>query len=332
MRSELGATQIPRVLIEMESLVPRTHSPYRPRLLAGILALTVVFGASACSTPPEGSTPTGASPSSTDSQTSAGPASSPLASGTQVDVHRDGHDIVAYVTQGTTGTIILDAGGGNDAAYWNDLVPELAALTRATIVTYDRAGVGQSEEVPGAFSPAAAGDDLAAVIATVDRPTGPVVLVGHSIAGEVAHALVNSHPERIDGAVLIDANLPPFFTPAQVARLVEANRETVEQLKSEPSTRQNRQFIAAAENWGPVHEAFHTASWPTDLPVSVLVSDETPFAETSEDAQNWRDAAREFASQASNRDLTVAKGTSHDVPLDDQQLVESVIARMFRSL
>ena len=300
------------------------HTTFRPRLAAGFVVATLLLGATACSSPET-------VPAADEETNSAESASPPVASGEKLVVHRDGYNVVSYVTAGTTGTIVLDAGGGNDASYWNELAPQLAASTSATIVTYDRTGVGQSDEVPGAFSPAAAGDDLAAVIESIDRPEGPVVLVGHSIAGEVAHALVSSHSQLIDGAVLIDANLPPFFTPEQTARLVEENRDAVEELKAAPSTRQIRQFIAAAENWGPVHNKFYTATWPSDLPVAVIVSEQTPFTENAEDAQNWRDAAELFASEADNRSLLTAKNTSHDVPLDDPELVERAIAEMFAS-
>ena len=62
---------------------------------------------------------------------------------------------------------VLDAGGGNDASYWNALVPVLAQQTGATVVTYDRTGSGRSSDVPGAFSAAAnlGVDDLDGVLA-----------------------------------------------------------------------------------------------------------------------------------------------------------------------
>lgn len=300
------------------------HSPGLLLPITGALALATLLGVSACSTETSTAPTTPPSNSETSSRTDA--------VGEPETVHRDGHDLATYLTAGTTGTIVLDAGGGHDASYWNDIVPALVEQTGAAIVTYDRSGVGKSEEVPGAFDPSAAGEDLAAIIESLDIPDGPVVLVGHSIAGEVAHALVTTAPDLIDGAVLVDANLPPFFTPEQIARLLEVNAAYVEELRAGPSTPESRQFLAAAENWGPVHTAFHAMTWPQSIPVTVIVSDETPFPAGTEEVTNWRNAAEEFVAQANNRSLVTAKGTSHDVPLDDPELVQEQIENMFRGL
>lgn len=245
---------------------------------------------------------------------------------------RDGHKLVFYVIDGTTGTIVLDAGGGNDATYWNDIVPDLAAATGAAIVTYDRTGAGLSDDVPGPWVPSEAGEDLAAGLESLDLPDGPLVLAGHSIAGEVAHAFVNAHPDTVDGAVLIDANLPPFFTPDQVARLAAANEEGVAALTSAPATRESRQLLSVAESWVPVHTAFHAVTWPQDIPVGVIVAEDTPMPPESVDAQNWRDAAQTFVDQATNRHLVTAEGSSHDVAVDDPELVTQEIEDMFREV
>src|ERR1700743_3117960 len=61
----------------------------------------------------------------------------------------DGHKIAFHVTPGHEPTIVLDAGGGLDSSYWDGLVPELAKRTGSKIITYDRAGMGSSEEVSG---------------------------------------------------------------------------------------------------------------------------------------------------------------------------------------
>ncbi|MCC8929971.1 alpha/beta fold hydrolase [Rhodococcus sp. I2R] len=302
------------------------YTSFVPHPTTAIAALVVVLGAAGCSSATEA--PSDAPPPTT----SAASSTPPQALGRQEIVRRDGHDLAFYLTPGDGGTIVLDAGGGNDATYWNGIVPDLAAATGAAIVTYDRTGAGQSDDVPGAFDPSAAGEDLAAGLESLDLPDGPVVLAGHSIAGEVAHALVNTHPDIVDGAVLIDANLPPFFTPDQITRLVAANEEKVTAIKSAPSTRQSRQFLAVAENWGPVHTAFHAMTWPQDIPVSVIVSEETPMPAGSADARNWTAAAALFVGQGPNRHLVTAVGSSHDVPLDDPALVQTEITGMFDAL
>lgn len=299
--------------------------PLRP--IGGVAALVIVMSVSACSNPPQAQ-PDSSTASGT---TQAMPSTGDEALGERVMVRRDGHDLAFYLTPGAGGTIVLDAGGGNDASYWNAVVTDLAAATGAAIVTYDRTGAGMSDDVPGAFDPSAAGEDLASGLTSLDLPDGPVVLAAHSIAGEVAHALVNKYPDSVDSAVLIDANLPPFFTPEETARLIAANQEEVAALETAPATRKTQQLLAAAENWGPVHTAFHAMTWPQEIPVAVIVSDRTPMPAGSEDASNWRAAAQTFAEQAPNRHLVTAIGSSHDVALDDLALVEKEIESMYEA-
>lgn len=124
--------------------------------------------------------------------------------------------------------------------------------------------------------------------------TRNVVLVGHSQAGEVAHYFVLANPGVVSAAVLIDANLPQFFTEAENRRLVALNAPQIEQLQKAPSTKANRQLIATADNFGPTHDAFPKVFWPDSVPVLYLVSEKTPFDGSPQDVQRWRDAAATF--------------------------------------
>ena len=56
----------------------------------------------------------------------------------------------------------------------------------------DRAGIGLRDHVD-------------AVTSVVDSLTGPVVLVGHSAGGAIAHAVVDARPDRVVRAVYVDS-------------------------------------------------------------------------------------------------------------------------------
>jgi len=118
---------------------------------------------------------------------------------------------------GASPAIVLDAGGGLDARYWDTLVPELAKRTGREIITYDRAGFGTSDEVSGPWNLQSATDDLANGLAKLGATQG-VIMVSHSLAGEIATELAIQHPHWLAGAVLVDANVPDFFKPRQSRR------------------------------------------------------------------------------------------------------------------
>lgn len=97
--------------------------------------------------------------------------------------------------------IILIPGLWLDASSWNEITP---ALEKAGHRTHpltlpgmesrdaDRSGIGLRDHVD-------------AVAVTVDAIDGPVVLVGHSGGGAVAHAVADVRPDRIARVVYVDS-------------------------------------------------------------------------------------------------------------------------------
>jgi len=126
-----------------------THtSNNRPlkRVALVAVAVSILVGGVACSAQ--------SSPAAATSKTFAVPAT------TLRMTSNDDHKLAFYVTPGKLPAIVLDAGGGLDHSYWKKLVPALASQTGSEIITYDRSGEGKSSEVPGAFDPKSAADDL----------------------------------------------------------------------------------------------------------------------------------------------------------------------------
>ncbi|MGW0854442.1 alpha/beta fold hydrolase [Streptomyces sp. NPDC002690] len=294
------------------------------RALSAVALLAVTGGiVTACG---EGDS---AAPQATPTKPSASASASASAGAEAPKLHMidsDGHQVAFHVTAGHGPTIVLDAGGGEDSSYWKDIVPRLHADTGATVITYDRAGLGQSEAVPGAWDVEAAVSDLKTGLTELGV-TKDVILVSHSQAGEVATYFTKENPKEVSGSVLVDANLPPFFTDEEIARLTAATQPQLDAAKKDPTEPANAQLIATAENFTPVHQAYNKMSWPDSVPVDVIVSEKTPFDGSPEDAQRWRDAAASFVQQGPNRTLVTAMGSSHDVPKDRPDFVVEQIEK-----
>ena len=240
------------------------------------------------------------------------------------------HTCIGYtphVARGQGATIVLDSGGGEDSSYWKDLVPRLHAATGATVVTYDRAGLGGSDVVPGPWKVESAVSDLKSGLRQLGV-TKNVTLVSHSQAGEIATYFARENPKMLSGAVLVDANLPPLFTDEEIARLVAFSRPQVEAAKKDPDDPKNRQLISTAESFVSTNKAYHRVTWPDAIPATVIVSEKTPFDGSPGDARRWREAAESFVRDGPHRTLVTAKGSSHDVPKDRPALVLKEIESM----
>ena len=239
---------------------------------------------------------------------------------------KDGRKLAFHATSGGPCAIVLDAGGGLDSSYWAGLAPELASATGCRVITYDRAGLGGSDEVAGPWSVVAASHDLASVMSAA-HATQDVVLVSHSLAGEIAFYLVNEHPAWFAGAVLVDANVPEFYTDQVIEAQSHAFAPAIAAAESNPTTPASRQLLSLAASFVETSKAFHFETWPKAVPVVVIVSEKTPFDDAAA-AELWRTAHRAFASGAENRTLVVATGSSHDVAHDRPDVILSAIRTM----
>ncbi|SEG87343.1 Pimeloyl-ACP methyl ester carboxylesterase [Actinacidiphila yanglinensis] len=294
--------------------------------LTGVLAGCGHSGSSA-------SGPAASHPAASASAAATAGAASNAGSGTGSTLHmitNQGHRLAFHVTPGRGPAIVLDAGGGLDSSYWKNIVPVLAKRTGSEIITYDRAGMGASDAVPGPWKVQSAVSDLEAGLTDLGA-TRDVVLVSHSEAGEIATYATRQHPSQFAGAVLVDAAVPQFSTDTEVARVAAATQAQVDALKGRPVTKADRQLLAVAADYVADQHAYHRIAWPAGVPATVIVSAQTPFPTSPPDAQAWRDAQAAFAGAAPNRHLVTAAGSSHDIPVDRPDLVEAQIEAMVNS-
>ncbi|MGI8817176.1 MAG: alpha/beta fold hydrolase [Pseudonocardia sp.] len=98
-------------------------------------------------------------------------------------------------------TVVLVHGFGLDRRCWHFQRRELAG-PRTRVVLYDHRSHGRSERTTRASCTLEQlGEDLYAVLRSL-VPTGPVVLVGHSMGGMTIMALAEAHPELFGDRVL----------------------------------------------------------------------------------------------------------------------------------
>lgn len=111
----------------------------------------------------------------------------------------DGEATVVYLH----GLIMLQ--DGPNWAHAPELQERLAS--EVTYCEYERANVGKSSSVDGPIPIEQTVADLDVVLAQL-QPRAPVILVGGSFGGLVALTYAGTHPEKVDGIVLLDPSLP----------------------------------------------------------------------------------------------------------------------------
>ncbi|MEM9655934.1 MAG: alpha/beta hydrolase [Actinomycetota bacterium] len=127
----------------------------------------------------------------------------------------DGASLHAYVMGAPTDrpSVVFEAGIGGFGAQWCHIQPLVAE--RTLTVSYDRAGLGQSDRGLGQRTPEVIGDELAALLSAL-MVEPPYVLVGHSLGGLLMRCFAGRRQDDVAGLVLVDASHEQQMTRARI--------------------------------------------------------------------------------------------------------------------
>jgi len=117
----------------------------------------------------------------------------------------DGHHMRLDCTGSGSPVLVLDSGLGNDGLVWSGVTSILAQTTR--VCSYDRAGMGWSDMVPPPRDADHIADQLHGLLAAAGVH-GPIVLMGHSIAGLYIRDYAARYPAQIAGLIFVDSSSP----------------------------------------------------------------------------------------------------------------------------
>jgi len=220
-------------------------------------------------------------------------------------------------------TVVFEAGGGADSSVWAGIVPQVQALGLKTLV-YDRAGLGRSEPRPGGYGIDRDTHDLRTLL---DRcgVVGRVLVVSHSYGGFVS-LLTAAEDRRVAGLVLVDANVPGYFTQARLDALLAEYRPRYPELRDK-APQLAAAMIPMMEAYPASARAVESARLPEGLAIIDIVAEHS-WATTPADAQGMRDAHAAFVRASSARSAVFAAGSSHDVIHDRPELIVDAVRRL----
>jgi pimeloyl-ACP methyl ester carboxylesterase len=99
-------------------------------------------------------------------------------------------------------SVVLIAGGGMPAAFAGPLQARIARFSR--VLSYDRAGLGNSDPAPRPLTFEEQARDLRDLLAAAGEP-GPFILVAESFGGLVARMFARQFPDAVAGMILVDS-------------------------------------------------------------------------------------------------------------------------------
>lgn len=212
------------------------------------------------------------------------------------------------ITKGKNAPILFESGFGNGADVWKNITKQIAKVTEATIITYDRLSysdnlknyqIGIENEI----------NALETGLTKLGYSKKDIMLVAHSLGGMYCSLYSSRHPHEVKASVFIDdANICSLTSHFQNIKLPQL--DTIEN------------YLAS------VLDAVRKKPMPTSIPLIDIVAD-THFDDNGNPDTVWLSCHKQFVSQSPNRKLLLAYNVGHYVFVENQSLVVNSIISQY---
>ncbi len=237
------------------------------------------------------------------------------------------------VIKGGSLAILLEAGGGMDSREWSRLAPELARKTGATIVSYDRAGFGESDlpETPHDMS-----EEVEWLWQGLQKLNlyKDLILVGHSFGGWMIRLFASEHPEAVRGMVFVDPFTNEFVDLLGVEYLDNhpmAGKLPFDTSQPDKLTKYQRALVRmSGDGLGPKIKTMRETSVPSGIPVLVITSGK-PFLPKAEEQEAWKLSHEQMTASIKGATLIVAEESDHMVPGRQPDLIIEAVMKVIQS-
>jgi pimeloyl-ACP methyl ester carboxylesterase len=235
------------------------------------------------------------------------------------------------VYPGSEPAVLLESGGGADASYWNDLAPLLARETGATIITYDRAGYGESD-LPD--TPYDIHQEVAGLWRGLEQlgHTNSLILLGHSWGGMLILVTACEHPDAVRGLVFLDAMNVEFIDAIGGAEGLTSHplsQHPFDPSQKERLTKPQLAALRVEAGMPGVVTYMHTLSIPQHIPVRVITAGK-PWWPKPEENRAWRESHEHLAASVKDGKLLVAERSAHLVPDEQPEIIVAAVAELVR--
>ena len=269
----------------------------------------------------------------------------------------NGHRMHIICTGSGSPTIVLESGLGNDALIWGGVQPILSKTTR--VCSYDRAGFGWSDPLPAPRDADHIAAELHGLLLQA-KVTGPIVLMGHSIAGIYIRDYATRYPENLVGLVFVDGSTPlqdenPVMKSAAskapplwalelliksafstgIPRLMGQCSKPINGFDAHAGKLQMEDVCQA--HVSPIfdemdsvnrsgHETAHSGPYGS-LPILIFSRDTNGLAaSTPEDSQDpWNQMQEDLKKLSTRSRRIIAKGSTHYIHIDRAELIEKEV-------
>lgn len=228
------------------------------------------------------------------------------------------------VTRGKGMPVLFESGGGLDSRQWDSIGHTLHSRLGATIITYDRQGMGKSGLDTAHYNLLNEIRGLETGLRQLGYANSNIVLVCHSLGAFYNRLYAARHLSLVKGIVMLDPRIPSLADMA-FAKSVMAGIKRKEFKQEELGL---YYVLAQMENNS---DYLRKVNVPSHIPVLDIMAEQGPFTDKAEN-DRFKSDQRRFVKELSNRTLVFAKGSSHNIALDKPVLVIKQVTYFYKHL
>ncbi|KID58748.1 hypothetical protein JF50_02465 [Pseudoalteromonas luteoviolacea] len=226
-------------------------------------------------------------------------------------------------------TVVIESGVGTGTGYWQPLLAMLRTLNQRVII-YSRAGIGRSTDNPD-VTLQGSNKRLRALLLALNIKNN-VILIGHSFGGLHARQYAFTFSEQVKGLILLD--------PSHEGFLAELNKLNLEW--SQRDNQQLNKMMHQNAEWSILQKLYASnnmldkgkvSSIPTVVISSSMEGESDWWIGHSKSGKAvWRDLHASLIADNPNSVHIVSNTVSHNMPLDDPNLIVSSIMLLVNML
>jgi pimeloyl-ACP methyl ester carboxylesterase len=235
------------------------------------------------------------------------------------------HSLHLKIIHGGGTPILFESGNGDDGKVWESILQPIHNKTGATLITYDRAGLGQSEIDTTKISFRQEVKDLNQALKKLGFKDN-YFLVAHSFGGMYASEFAKG--KDIKGAVFIDVVLPCNFDKEYTNRV----RSSISDENWSMLKKHKTGLYYVLKNLPEIAEYMSQRYIPNSIPLTLIVAEHykptIQIGETEQDMQDWKTCLKDFGNLP-NHSYVVTEQTDHKVWVKDPNTVIDEIIKLY---
>lgn len=234
-----------------------------------------------------------------------------------------GHHLYANIQGQLNGSpaVVFESGYGGDSTEWTAVQATVSQQTLT--VSYDRAGLGQSEDSGKDKTVQEQVEELHKLLDAANIPA-PYVLVGHSLGGVNARVYADTYPSEVAAVVLVDATHELQEEKMVYPYLPEEMRELY---FSQFTAEGNHDTFAASLAY--VAQIRQNDAL-RNTPITVIRATEHDSGAEAEAA--WAELQQDQLTLSNDNKEVVAQGNGHAVHVENPTLVSNEVLDIFNRL